>query len=280
MVQLNVLKFSNFYYNHYFIFLSSLVSLFSFTFSSSSVSSSYSSLSYDPLSSSSSSLSSSLTSSSSNGWNLSTTINPNCDDYQSCTKQTSKPDVIYTQSSDAKNSIHFITSTLGGFPGLLITRTESPEALKINWDSLLGDCKGSFDFSVLPQDSIGILLLSFFDFDHKDIHWTLGNNSHANCDSSKCSFNYNADSIEKNEIISIGLNIANVQSSFKDFPHLQFTPSSMHIDLEMFNLDKSRIGPQAGGIKLLIVTSGKFFTEKLDQSIDDEHSPGIFTVIS
>lgn len=215
--------------------------------------------------------------SSANERTLVTISNPNCGDYQSCLKLTPKPDLVYTHSTDNDTSIHFISSTLGGFPGFFITRTATPTILQINWDSLLNNCSDSFNLPSIPDDSIGVLLLSFFNIDHKDIHWTLDKNGSINCDSSTCKFGYtSSEQSSLNETISISLEMKNKQSSFEDLPHLLFSPSSMHIDLQITNLDKSQMN-KSDGIKLLVFSSFNEYKETLERTIDDENSPGVFT---
>lgn len=206
---------------------------------------------------------------------LKTDLRPDCDQFPKCSNQKQAVDLIYSTSFDnGTEKDHFISNTIGNYPGFLVTKSGD---IFFDWDQLLSKkCYNSFNITSQPKNSLGVVFKTFFDLDSESLHWSLLNQS---IKSSEKNFSaeYLGEHKENNaKSISVKLQISTTPVRYSLAPYLLYGPESMHLEIMLKNFTHHDI--DNFNLTLLVYSTYSNHSDLTIKTISDEYAPGIFEV--
>lgn len=223
---------------------------------------------------------------------LSTTINPGCK-LSECTDNTTI-NLVYTKSVDANSTTHSLWSTIGGAPGFFIVESGADGNLNVNWNDLMGEnVTGSVSIGNVVN-ALGLVVTKVYFWNDTANTGVMDINSNDTDTRSWSDFNvtdvrpnYSADKdsanaqflLEDDSGLNVTLNLYTSASEgrISESPRLSYTPSSFHLEVVLNGPVNDSLKNQRVGLEFVLLHRSPFIIDHAN-SIDDEYSPGVFTV--
>lgn len=236
---------------------------------------------------------------------LNTSYNPGCSDPTIC----NSVKVVYVEAEGLNDTLHYLWDFTQR-PSIFVAATPIKSHLIISWDQFKGNNNKSITFSEEPMYSFGIVLDKLWEYndindtgimdrkntdssyvralDMENFNWTLtsfGNESVESVDVVMEASSYTPKDLTA--VISGSIRLVLSAFGFRDhseeLPHLLHSANCTQVDLVLDKLKtNSSFSSSRFAVGVLIASSDKANTTATiisRKSLDDEHSPGIFTLV-
>jgi len=238
---------------------------------------------------------------------LSTSHNPGCEDPTICNNFK----LVYVRAEGPSDILHYLWDFTQK-PSILVAATPLKSNLSISWEKFKGENKTSIKFSQDPVYSFGIVLDKIWEYNDVNdtgfVDWTTTNTSYVRALHME-NFNWTLprfmnESVAKVESVDLKVeacsyipadsmavsgNITLVLSAFGfrdhsgELPRLLHSANSTQVDLVLDQLNtNSSFTNSRFALEILLASSDTVnatATIVSRKSLDDEHSPGIFTLV-
>ncbi|XP_022095872.1 glycosylated lysosomal membrane protein A-like [Acanthaster planci] len=231
---------------------------------------------------------------------LSITYNEQCD-IPECmgSHLDNQPNLVHVTGTGDNDTVHFLWSSIGT-PTFLLARTTHEAQLVVNWAALLQDTTtGSISFK--PADSVlyssALMFTKLIEYNDteddgmmksKDVlvptvlnglQWQ---NTTINQTEFSAMFNTSLGELGDYGTIAMKLTAFSDSGRLTSLPHLPHTENSTQLDLTMQNLTSNYVNTRFA-LEMMVVGSsnGSGGVElKQDTTIDDQYTPGTFSVLN
>lgn len=247
---------------------------------------------------------------------LYTSINPGCDDKVHIFCKASDVNLVYSTMQDPNTTHHYFWSSFvateegnrTGAPAFIVAQTpKSSKPVAIDWEALVMSNSSSEQGAIVldTSNAIGVIITRVFIFYDKDntgamspllnetefVDWaelklddvrsSAPKNPTDALDKSSAVFKYSTSTEVPVTSFEVQLSVfASAVDGRNDVsPRLMYTPKSVHVEVLVKGnqsdvlFDKQRVGIEFG----VVHTMAEFNTQRI-QSMDDEYSPGVFSV--
>lgn len=242
---------------------------------------------------------------------IQTELNPGCDD----TKEDCAGGVAYIKAIGDQNTFHYILTAIGP-PTVLVIKTEKTTkdaGISINWDNFKSDNITEMENSIKLDPSYkilysyGVVFTRLFQYnDTADVaelgKLNLNKTAFRVFDFSRSMFEWfdlkaiSSDSAiklrVKNSSAVMGQTINNGSLELKfmffdhmdratDLPHLQYTEDTSQFDFKLMNINTGNMSLSRFALETVLFSTDPADRDmKFDEtkSIDDEYTPGVFTI--
>ncbi|XP_047996046.1 glycosylated lysosomal membrane protein A-like [Leguminivora glycinivorella] len=221
---------------------------------------------------------------------ITSTINPDCD---ACSSNTT---LVYIKAEGSHDTLHQLWDFTQGTPTVIYTVAGVNSSLQVEWQH---DKPVKFNMSEDPIYSFAMAISDIYEYNDledqghpnsstkfrhfplKDLSWSRQDSI---CTEQEAMVVMQAHkySRHRNGTVTIKLDLLPFRDYATQLPHLIHTANSTLIDIHLANLTQSRdFNASRFALRLILVASDDSgaMARRVEKSLDDEHTPGVFEII-